>query len=161
MFWLKQILFKRLATNSSSSILISILYIIGLIDWSCCSHTQHFHRRGRPYVYSTTIILRCFIVRLWHRLDSNRSLHHYLSIDLPYNRKVMRACGLSESHLPCRRTFDRRLKTVSTDIKERITTMGCLFVSEGLVKPFITAIDSTLIKANKGHVWHKSSMEKG
>jgi Transposase DDE domain len=112
-------------------------------------------------VYSTTIILRCFIVRLWHRLDSNRSLHHYLSIDLPYNRKVMRACGLSESHLPCRRTFDRRLKTVSTDIKERITTMGCLFVSEGLVNPFITAIDSTLIKANKGHVWHKSSMEKG
>ena len=94
------------------------------------------------------------------RLDSNRSLHHYLSIDLPYNRKVVRACGLSESHLPCRRTFDRRLKTVSIDIKERITTMGCLFVSEGLVKPYITAIDSTLIKAN-GKVWHKSSMDKG
>ena len=40
--------------------------------------------------------------------------------------------------------------------------MGCLFVSEGLVNPFITAIDSTLIKANKGHVLAcKSSMEKG
>ena len=73
----------------------------------------------------------------------------------------MRACGLSESHLPCRRTFDRRLKTVSIDIKERITSMGCLFVSaEGIVKPYIMAIDSALIKA-KGHVWHKSSMEKG
>ena len=112
-------------------------------------------------MYSTTIILRCFIVRIWLRLDSNRSLHHYLSIDLPYNRKVMMACGFSESHLPFRRTFDRRLKTVSTDIKERITTMGCLFVSEGMVKPYIMAIDSTLVKANKGHVWHKSSMEKG
>ena len=73
----------------------------------------------------------------------------------------MRSCGLSESHLPCRRTLDRRLKTVSIDIKERITTMGCLFVSEGIVKPCIIAIDSALIKANKGHVWHKSSMEKG
>jgi hypothetical protein len=99
-------------------------------------------------------------VRIWFRLDSNRALHHYLSIDLPYNRKVMKACGLSKLPLPCRRTFDRRLKTISIDIKEKITTMGCLFVTEGIVKPYIMAIDSTLIKA-KGHVWHKSSMEKG
>jgi len=71
----------------------------------------------------------------------------------------MRACGLSKSHLPSRRTFDRRLKTVSTGIKERITSMGRLFVTEGVVKPYVMAIDSALIKA-KGHVWHKSSMEK-
>ena len=75
----------------------------------------------------------------------------------------MKACGLSvaESYLPSRRTFDRRLKTISTDIKERITAMGNLFVSEGLVKPYILAIDSTLLKANKGHVWHASSMKEG
>ncbi len=42
----------------------------------------------------------------------------------------MRACGLStaESQLPSRRTFDRRLKIISIDIKERITIMGNLFV---------------------------------
>jgi hypothetical protein len=72
----------------------------------------------------------------------------------------MKACGLSRLPLPCRRTFDKRLKTVSSDIKERITAMGYLFVSEDLVNPYIIAIDSTLIKA-KGHAWHKSSMEKG
>ncbi len=40
--------------------------------------------------------------------------------------------------------------------------MGYLFVAtEGLVaNPSMAAIDSTLLKA-KGHVWHKSSMEKG
>jgi hypothetical protein len=38
--------------------------------------------------------------------------------------------------------------------------MGHLFVEEGLVDLSITAIDSTLIKAN-GSVWHKSSMKKG
>ncbi len=38
--------------------------------------------------------------------------------------------------------------------------MGCLFVTDGMVDPFITATDSTLIKA-KGPVWHKSSMKKG
>jgi hypothetical protein len=112
-------------------------------------------------VYSPTIIIQCFIVRIWFRLDSNRSLHHFLCLDLPHNKKVMKACGLSISHLPSRRTFDRRLKTISNDIKERISIMGTLFVSEGLVNPYILAVDSTLIKAYKGRVWHKSSMRKG
>ena len=70
----------------------------------------------------------------------------------------MKACGLSRLPLlPCRRTFDRRLKTISIDIKERIVTMGSLFVLEGIVKPYIMAIDSTIIKA-RGKLWHKSSI---
>ena len=134
--------------------------IIGLIDWSCGNiYPSSSHRRGRPYGYSTTIVLRCFVVRIWLRLDSNMALYQYLSMDLPHNRKVMKACGLSILSLPSRRTFDRRLKTASIDIKKKIATMGCLFVSEGLVNRFITATDCTLVKA-KGHVWHKSSMEK-
>ena len=70
----------------------------------------------------------------------------------------MKACGLTS--LPDRRTFDRRLSTISVDIKERISTMGNLFVNERLVDPYIVAIDSTLLRA-KGHIWHKSSMIKG
>ena len=74
----------------------------------------------------------------------------------------MRACGLSESHLPSRRTFDRGLKTVSIDIKERVTAMGRQFVSaEGLVKPYILAMDSALVKAKRGKMWHKSPIGKG
>ncbi|MDN5847714.1 MAG: transposase [Candidatus Nitrosocosmicus sp.] len=38
--------------------------------------------------------------------------------------------------------------------------MGNLFVIEGLVKPYILATDTTLLKSN-GHVWHKSSMKDG
>jgi hypothetical protein len=80
-------------------------------------------------------------------------------MDYQYNRKLVLACGLAT--IPSRRTFDRRLKTISTDVKERISTMGYLFVAERLVvEPSITAIDSTLLKA-KGSVWHKSSMKKG
>jgi len=73
----------------------------------------------------------------------------------------MKACGLSDSYLPSRRTFDRRLKTISIDIKERISAIGNLFVFEGLVNPYILAVDSTLIRASKGKVWHRSSMKKG
>ena len=77
----------------------------------------------------------------------------------PYNQKIMKACGLTS--LPDRRrTFDRRLSTISVDIKERISTMGNLFVNERLVDPYIVAIDSTLLRA-KGHLWHKSSKIKG
>ena len=79
-------------------------------------------------------------------------------MDCQYNSKLAVACGLIK--IPSRRTFDRRLKTISTDIKQRISTIGHLFVTEGMVDPSITAVDRTLIKA-KGSVWHKSSMKKG
>lgn len=136
---------------------------MGLTDWSYNSIKHHQRRRGRPYVYSPTVIIRCFIVRIWFRFDSNRSLHHFLSLDLPYNKRIMKACGLSiaESYLPSRRTFDRRLKTVSSDIKGRIAAMGNLFVLKDFVKPYILAVDSTLLKAYKDRVWHASSMKEG
>ena len=70
----------------------------------------------------------------------------------------MKRCGLTQ--IPDRRTFDRRLKTISIDIKERIAIMTRLVVCEKMIDPYIVAIDSTLLKA-KGHVWHKSSMNKG
>ena len=128
--------------------------MIRLVPWPKSQHK----RRGRPYVYSPTVILRCFVVRIWLRLDSNRSLHVYLAMDYPYNRRVLRVCGLTS--LPDRRTFDRRLSTISVDTKERIAAIGNLFVKEKLVDPYIVAIDSTLLRA-KGHLWHKSSMIKG
>ncbi len=135
------------------SILFNILYLIGCIPWPVTSK-----KRGRPYVYSPTVILRCFVVRIWFRINPNNALHTFLNMDCQYSSKLAIACGLLS--IPCRRTFDRRLKTISTDIKQRISTMGYLFVADGLANPSITAIDSTLLKA-KGSVWHKSSMEKG
>ncbi len=126
-----------------------------MIPWT---ELQKKGRRGRPYVYSPTVIIRCFIVRLWFRLDSNNALHEFLEMNYPYNKKVMKACGLTR--IPDRRTFDRRLRTISIDIKERIAVMTSLFVSERMIDPYIVAIDSTLLKA-RGHVWHKSSMNKG
>lgn len=128
--------------------------MIAFLRWS----ESQRNSRGRPYVYSPTVILRCFIVRIWFRLDSNNALHDFLEIDYPYNQKIVKACGLSQ--IPDRRTFDRRLKTISIDIKERITIMSHAFVHEKIIDPYIVAIDSTLLKA-KGHIWHKSSIGKG
>jgi hypothetical protein len=78
--------------------------LIGLIPWP---KSDRKRGRGRPYVYHPTVILRCFVVRIWLRLDSNRALHGFLAMDYyPYNRKVLKACGLTS--LPDRRTFDRQ-----------------------------------------------------
>ncbi len=115
----------KMSTMYGRSTIISILNLIGLISWP----KSHKKRRGRPYVYPPTVILRCFVVRIWLRLDSNRALRDFLAMDFyPYNRRIMKACGLTS--LPDRRTFDRRLSTISADIKERIATMASLFVKE-------------------------------
>ena len=71
---------------------------------------------------------------------------------------MLRVCGLTS--LPDRRrTFDKRLSTISAD-KEIIAAIGNLFVEERLVDPYIVTTDSTLIRA-KGRPWHKSSIIKG
>jgi hypothetical protein len=145
---------QRLAVRKYGSVLFSILHLIGCIPWPVPS----VRKRGHPYVYSPTVILRCFIVRIWFRIDSNNALHEFLVSDSLYGRKLISACGLKS--IPDRRTFDRRLKTMQPDIRERIAAMGRLFAAEGMVDPYIVAPDSTLVRA-KGAVWHKSSMEKG
>jgi hypothetical protein len=78
-----------------------------------------------PYIYPPTVILRCFVVRIWLRLDSNRALHGFLAMDYyPYNRKVLlKACGLTS--LPYRRTFERRLSTISRH-QRKDSCYGCV-----------------------------------
>ena len=137
----------------SESFLIGILRLIGLIPWPKPSE-----KRGRPYVYSPTAILRCFIVRIWLRIPSNNALHAFLSIGNPYNARIMMACGLHG--LPDRRTFDRRFKSISSDVRPRIGSMGQLFIDEKVIDPYIVCVDSTMLRARRGLVWHKKQMEK-
>jgi hypothetical protein len=90
-----------------TSILISILYLIWLIHWPGKNKNNNkTKRRGIPYDYSPTVILRCFVVRIWFRLglDSNRSFYEYLAFGMQYNKHVMKGCGLSR--VPSIRTFD-------------------------------------------------------
>jgi hypothetical protein len=134
------------------------MYLIDCIPWLSVPR-----KRDRPYVYSPTVILRCFIVMLMFRSDSNNALYIFFNMNCQNNHKIALACGLV-SIPSSRRMFDRRLKTISTDIKQRISAKGNLFVTEGMVMVdddhSIAAVDSTLMKAN-GSVWYKSSMKKG
>jgi hypothetical protein len=53
------------------------------------------------------------------------------------------------------------LKIISIDINERIVSIENWFKSEHLINPYILVLVSSLIKAYKDKVWHKSSMRKG
>jgi hypothetical protein len=55
----------------------------------------------------------------------------------------MKACGLLLSYLPSRRTIERRLKTMSADIKERIVKR------HGSRKKILINIESEVIHAVK------------
>ncbi len=62
-------------------------------------------------------------------------LTYFSYLGCPYNRKLAIVCGLIT--IPSsRRTFDRRLKTLASDIKERISTMGYLFITERYGRDF-------------------------
>ncbi len=104
-------------------------------------------------------MLRCFIVRIWLRIPSNNVLHSFLSIDRAYNTRIMRACGLPDT-LPDRRAFDRRFRMISSEIRSRIDFMGGVFVDEKMIDPYIVSADSTMLRARRGLIWHKKSMEK-
>ncbi len=141
-----------LSKIKSESSLIGILHLIGLLSL----YTDN-DKRGRPYVYPTCIMLRCYVVRIWSRIPSNNCLHHYFSIDTSYNRKVMKSCGLDT--LPDRRTFDRRFKILP--VGSMVHTMGKRFVVEKIVDASIVSVDSSMIRAENGRVWHRKQMVSG
>ncbi len=134
------------------SFLIGILHLIGLLSL----YRDDDKKRGHPYVYPTSVMLRCRVVMIWLRIPSNNCLHQYFEIDMPYNRRVMRACGLHA--LPDRRTFDRRFKILPIGII--ISTMGRRFGAEGLADVAVASVDSTLVTA-KGPMWHWNHIRKG
>ena len=143
---------KLLSKIQSESFLIGILHLIGLL--SLYNDSDHI-KRGRPYVYSTTVMVRCLVVRIWMRIPSNNTLHYFLSTNTRHSNKIVRACGMHT--LPDRRTFDRRFKVLP--MQNIISSVGQRFVVEKMVEPDVSTADLAILQCKK--VWHKSDMKKG
>jgi hypothetical protein len=142
---------RVLSKLQSESFLIGILHLIGLLSlYKDADQTKP----GRPYVYPTTVILRCFVVRIWFRIPSNNALRYFLCADTRHHNKIMSACGLHS--LPDRRTFDRRFKILP--IQNIVSSMGLRFFRENLAESHVGAVDSAIVSCKK--VWHKSDMKK-
>jgi hypothetical protein len=66
---------QRLAACKYESILFSILRLIGCLHLVASTGGKEEEERPSVRIYSPTVILRCFIVRIWFRIDSNNALH--------------------------------------------------------------------------------------
>ena len=128
----------------SESFLIGVLYVVGVL-----SLYEEVLRPGRPYVYSTILMVQLFIIKSWMRIPSNNTFHYFLTIKCN-NDKLLKVCRLNK--IPDRRTIDRRFANLP--ISQII--VGNLFVSEKLVDDTSASVDSSLLKAT-GPVWHPSA----
>jgi len=131
------------------SFLIGVLYLIRTL-----SLYEDVLRMGRPYVYSTILMIQLYIIKSWMRIPSNNTLHYFLSIKCN-NDKLLKVCKIHQ--IPDRRTIDRRFQVLP--INNIISVMGHRFISEGLVENNSASIDSSMLQA-AGPVWHKSDMKQ-
>jgi len=106
----------------SESFLIGVLYLVGVL-----SLYEEILRPGRPYIYSTILMVQLFIIKSWMRIPSNNTFHYFLSIKCT-NDKLLKVCRLTQ--IPDRRTIDRRFANLP--ISQIIGTMGNRFISEKL-----------------------------
>ena len=133
----------------SESFLIGILYLVGML-----SLYEEILKPGRPYVYSTILMVQLSIIKSWMRIPSNNTLHYFL-LTKGINDKLLKVCRLTQ--IPNRRTIDRRFQVLP--IGDIISNMKSLFVSEKLVDDISASVDSSMLKA-AGPVWHKSDMKQ-
>jgi hypothetical protein len=112
-------------------------------------------RRGRPYSYSTTVIIRCYLLMFLNpRLRQHAALHAFLVQHVIVRRLV----GLTV--VPHRTTLSRRFKALEQPLKARIWAMGWAFVTSGLVELHVLIADGTLHEA-AGPSWAARYQKQG
>lgn len=123
------------------------------------SLTHEFHwidnhgQRGRPYAYKTKTIVNAFIVMVYFRLKSIRSLARFL-ISHSYWAK---ACGF-EDQVPNYRTFSRRLSILDKPIMCFSARVIQILARYHLISFRIISTDSSLCEAF-GKKTHKNHPE--
>jgi hypothetical protein len=112
-------------------------------------------RRGHPYIYPTTLIIRCYFLILLHpRLRQHAKLHAFLA----GHRLARSLVGLEQ--VPHRTTFSRRFKTLEQELQGRIWAMGLAFILYGLVEVHVLMADGTLHQA-AGPSWPAKYKDQG
>lgn len=139
-----------------------LVQLLGLIDqlplaWVPSSAA----RRGRPCLYSERLFVKAVVVMVVRHLPTVHAL--WAVLEQPEMAAVRTALCGEYGALPSRRTFERRLTTLSARLPAQIAALGAHLL--GKLDPWATegravAIDSTPLHA-RGGVWHKRHREAG
>jgi DDE family transposase len=124
---------------------------------------EGYARAGRPKRYSDRLFLKALVIMIVKRL---RKVHELLAVlEQPTTEMHQLRCLLQESgHYPSRRTFERRLAALPQTLPAQIGCLGRHLVM--LLQPWAdcgraVAMDSTVLYAKDGAVWHKKDKEAG
>jgi hypothetical protein len=118
--------------------------------------------RGRPKTYPERLFLKALIIMIVRHLHTVHELLSVLEQDTPEMRSLRPLLTL-DGQFPTRRTWERRLQALPSNLPAQIGCLGRALVA--LIEPWATcgraaAIDSTVLRA-RGGVWHKKDREAG
>ena len=100
-------------------------------------------RRGRPYTYPTTVILKCCLVMVYHRLTSLRSLERFLH----QHPEVAHACGVGD-RIPSYRTCCRRFHTLEVPAWQAARQLIGTLARRRWLRWSLLVIDGSLLAAH-------------
>lgn len=120
-------------------------------------------RRGRPRIYSDRLFLKALIIMVLRQLATVHALLAVLEQPTPEMQRL-RALLSEDGRYPTRRTFERRLAAIPETLPAQIACLGqhrlaCIQPWEDCGRA--VAIDSTVVRAFAGAVWHKRDREAG
>lgn len=140
-----------------------LVLLLGLIDRMPMPAMPKKRGRGRPITYTDRLFLKALIIMIVRRLHK---VHELLCVlEQPTGEmKTLRALLCENGHYPSRRTFERRLAALPESLPDQIGCLGRYLVE--LIQPWTgcgraVAMDSTLLRAKDGAVWHKKDRDIG
>ncbi|BCM88469.1 hypothetical protein IAD21_05437 [Abditibacteriota bacterium] len=144
-----------------SSLLVSLVETLEAHKGLFCSAPRT--QRGRPRLYEDSLFLKALVIMVVRRLTTPNELWHVLHQPTPemVALRTLLTCG---GRFPCRRTWERRLALLPDTLPAQIAVLGRFLVEK--MAPFAhsgraVALDSTLLRAFGGFVWHKKEKEQG
>ncbi len=120
-------------------------------------------RRGRPRVYSDRLFLKALIIMVLRHLATVHALLAVLEQPTPEMQHLRRLL-MEDGRYPSRRTFERRLAAIPDTLPAQIACLGRHLLT--VIQPSTdcgraVAIDSTVVRAVGGAVWHTRDREAG
>jgi hypothetical protein len=120
-------------------------------------------RRGRPKVYHDNLFYKALVIMVVRRLTS---VHEFLQVleEPTLEMMTLRNLLTCRGRFPCRRTWERRFESMPATLADQIGMLGRYLVEQ--LDPFAAsgraaAVDSTLLRAFGGYVWHKKDRQAG
>lgn len=134
----------------------ALLHILDLVDQMPLPEPDA-PRRGRVETYPLCLFLKATLIMIAKRVNKVHELLQTLAEPTREMQRLRNALTCA-GKMPSRRTFERRLARLTLLLPDLIARLGACLVN--ILQPFAqsgraAALDSTVLRAKDGAVWHK------